>query len=168
MIRALVVVALLSATAYGDKAVCTAEKQPTGTPIFESRYLSANRKHGMLTRLYPSGTYTRTPLRTDERPPPASVSCIATSEIDEITKALKAASWLEWKPDGCKALASESTTIFVFGERRAVLAECGSALDRASTDVIALVGVHLGLLSSDRIGAYSVHVGNPLARGWMR
>lgn len=163
-------VALCSAHAFGEAAPAPRAPQPApqpavpqagdgaqsppsprckvtpakGTPIFEARY-AANKKT-VITRLYASGTFTRTALKRS-----LGTDCIAKDRLDAIRTALAESPWRTTKsPAVCQTATVETTQIYTAGKLRFTSRQCNPlVLDETSSHALDLFNLYVGPFGLD-------------------
>jgi hypothetical protein len=115
-----------------------------GTPIFEARY-AANKKV-VITRLYASGTFTRTALKQS-----LGTDCIEKDRLDAIRTALAEAPWRTTKsPAVCQAATAETTEIYTAGKLRFTSRQCNPlVLDENSSRALDLFATYVGPFGLD-------------------
>ena len=115
-----------------------------GTPIFEARY-AANKKV-VITRLYASGTFTRTALKQS-----LGTDCIEKDRLDAIRTALAEAPWRTTKsPAVCQATTVETTEIYTAGKLRFTSRQCNPlVLDENSSRALDLFNMYVGPFGLD-------------------
>lgn len=114
-------------------------KPGKGTPIFEARWHSGKVK--VITKLFASGEWQRTPYGHDGKARRSTKGCVVT-EVDKIRTALKAAKWKKMiAQDQCLGVDASSTELYTFGVKRFVEKTCGTySLDSTSEQAVALIG----------------------------
>jgi hypothetical protein len=115
-----------------------------GTPIFEARY-AANKKV-VITRLYASGTFTRTALKQS-----LGTDCIEKDRLDAIRAALAESPWRTTKsPAVCQAATVETTEIYTAGKLRFTSRQCNPlVLDENSSHALDLFATYVGPFGLD-------------------
>jgi hypothetical protein len=115
-----------------------------GTPIFEARY--AANKRVVITRLYASGTFTRTALKQS-----LGTDCIEKEQLDAIRTALAEAPWRTTKsPAVCQAATVETTEIYTAGKLRFTSRQCNPlVLDESSSRALDLFATYVGPFGLD-------------------
>jgi hypothetical protein len=125
---------------------------PKGTPIFEARYSGGVDGHGVVTRLYATGTYTRT-VTPPKGKPDQVLACIDKARLGNLLVAIKSASWKTTQSAAtCTAASSEATDVLVFGKKRFTAKVCSSlALDERSSAALGQVATAVGPFGVDLV-----------------
>ncbi|HSD89527.1 MAG TPA: hypothetical protein VLB44_18480 [Kofleriaceae bacterium] len=125
---------------------------PKGTPIFEARYNGGTNGRGVVTRLYATGTYTRTVTKPKGRPD-QQLACIEKGRLGNLMVAIKSASWKTTQSAAtCTAVSAEATDILVFGKKRFTAKVCSSlALDDKSSAALGQVATAVGPFGVDLV-----------------
>lgn len=115
----------------------------TGTPLFEARFSSGPKL--VVTRLYPSGTFTRAVMKEQ------NTACIEQPQLTEIRIALKEAPWKTTKsPATCNAATGETTQIYATGALRFTSRTCNPlVLDKLSSHALDLIAQDVGAFGLD-------------------
>jgi len=125
---------------------------PKGTPIFEARYAAGTQGRGVVTRLYATGTYTRT-VTQPKRKPDQQLACIEKNRLENVMVAIKSAAWKTTQSAAtCAAVSNEATDIIVFGKKRFTAKVCSSlALDDKSSAALDQVATAVGPFGIDLV-----------------